>query len=78
MDYSETDLPVTLKETEEVVLSDGTSIRFEESSGAKDISINDESMPRATLFPGRAYKLTAGGKTFLIKALPVGISVEAA
>ena len=78
MDYSESDLPVTLKETETLTLADGTTVRFEESGGARDVMIGDEWSPRTTLFPGSDYMLDAGGKQYKLTAGGDDLTIELA
>jgi hypothetical protein len=78
MDYTEADLPVTLKETEVVTLADGTAVRFEENGGARDVMVNDEWSPRCTLFPGCDHMLEAGGKTYRLLAGNDDLSVAPA
>jgi hypothetical protein len=76
MEYRESDLPVILKETEYVILSDGTQVRFEESGGARDIMINDEWTPRATIFPDNEYILETGAGTYRLTAGFLDLKVE--
>lgn len=76
--YSEQDLPVTLKETEVVTLDDGTTIRYEESGGARDVMINEEFTPRVQLFPCSDYILETGGKRYKLLAGDFDLSVALA
>lgn len=78
MDYTEADLPVTLKETEALTLEDGTTIRFEENGGARDIMLNDEWSPATTLFPACDYFVEAGGKRYRLLAGNDDLLVERA
>jgi len=78
MDYSEADLPVSLKEAEIVTLADGTTVRWEENGGARDVMIGEEFAPRATLFEGNEYVLDAGGKTYTLTAGGDFLKVESA
>lgn len=68
MEFTETDLPVTLHHGELLTLADGTTVRFESNGEAKDVMINDSFQPAVTLFPandfihetsGNKYKMTA-------------------
>jgi hypothetical protein len=68
MEYSAKDLPVTLKETDFVILPDGTKVRFEENGGARDVMIGEEFGPRCQLFEGNDYTLDAGGATYRLLA----------
>ncbi len=68
MNYTEADLPLTLKEAEMLTLADGTVVRFETSAEAKDIMVNDSWSPAATLFPGADYVLETGGKAYQFTA----------
>ena len=77
MQYQESDLPVILKEGEEVVLADGTEVRYEEAGGARDVMVGGEFTPRATLFEGNEYTLEAGGKSYKCTAVADGLKVEA-
>ena len=77
MQYQESDLPVTLKEGEEVIVSDGTDIRFEEAGGARDLMVGGEFTPRATLFEGNDHTLDIGGKSYKCTATADGLMVEA-
>lgn len=76
MQYQESDLPVTLQDLDELVLEDGTAVRWESSVKAKDILVGEDFMPKATLFPGQNYELTAGGKTYIITAEDTAVRVE--
>lgn len=78
MDYHEKDLPVTIGETEVVYLDDGTSVRFEENGGARDVMINDEWTPRCSLFPSCDYALETGGKTYRLVAGEYDLKIETA
>ena len=78
MEYKESDLPVTLKETETLTLDDGTVVRFEESGGARDVMINDEWSPRVTLFPTADYILECGGQSYKLVAGDTDLSVAKA
>ena len=76
MDYTEKDLPVHLKETEYVTLSDGTKIRYEENGGARDLMVGDEWTPRATLFPGNDCTFDCGGAAYRAIGQDEGMMVE--
>jgi hypothetical protein len=77
MEYTEADLPVEVKENEYLKLNDGTTVRFEESGGARDVMIGEEWTPRTTLFPGNEYMLDSGGKSFRLTATDYSLKVEA-
>ena len=68
MNYTEKDLPVTIKHGETVSLPGNVTVRFEANGEAKDIFLGDEWAPSVQLFPacdhlidceGVSYKLTA-------------------
>ncbi|WP_243545410.1 hypothetical protein [Pseudodesulfovibrio tunisiensis] len=62
--YNEADLPVDVHHGEMVTLNDGTTIRFESNGEAKNVMINDDFAPAATLFPGNEFTVQAGGNSF--------------
>ena len=75
MDYQESDLPVVLQEGDTVRLADGTTVRFDESGGARDVMINDEFNSRCTLFPTMDYELDAGS-SYRLTAGDMDLKVE--
>lgn len=78
MNYTESDLPVVIRETEVVILADGTEVRFEESGGARDIMVSGDFGPRATLFPGNEYNLDSGGASYVLTATDDALEVKKA
>ncbi|GEM_PF-406240 len=62
--YSENDLPLEFHHGEILILSDGTTIRFESNGEAKDVMINDSFSPATTLFPGNQFCFDAHGDKF--------------
>ena len=77
MQYQESDLPVTLKEGEEIILAGGTEVRFEDAGGAFDVMVGGEFTPRTTLFESNEYTLEIGGKNYKCTAMADGLKVEA-
>ena len=77
MDYTEADLPVELKEAEVLTLADGTTVRFEENGGARDVMIGSDWSPRCSLFPTNTYAFDAGGKSYTLTAMDTTLKVEA-
>jgi hypothetical protein len=65
-DYTQKDLPVHLHTDDLLRLDDGTAIRWETSSEAKDIMLNDDFNAATQLFPGCDWTLEAGGKSFRV------------
>ncbi|HCF05391.1 MAG: hypothetical protein JG774_1852 [Desulfomicrobiaceae bacterium] len=61
MSYSQSDLPVRLRDGELLVLDDGTEIRWESSGEAKAVFLGDSFEPALELFPGQDTVLDAGG-----------------
>lgn len=76
MTYTEAQLPVVVKENETLVLDDGTTVRFEEAAGARDIMIGEEFTARCQLFPGNSYPLDNAGKSYLLTAGDYDLKVE--
>ena len=76
MEYKESQLPVVIRENEYLLLDDGTTVRFEEASGARDIMIGEDFTPRCTLFPGNTYTFSSGGHTYLCTAGDWDLKVE--
>jgi len=76
MDYQENDLPVVLQEGDSVRLGDGTTVRFDESGGARDVMIGDEFTARCTLFPTMDYELAAGSGSYRLTAGGMDLKVE--
>lgn len=66
--YSESDLPVHLKDAEMLTLGDGTTVRFEGNAEAKDIFINEGFTPDVQLFPGNDWVLETGGNKYRLEA----------
>ena len=67
-EYTEADLPIHLKHGENLVLSDGTNVRFESNGEAKDIFIGDSWGAETQLFPGQDWQLAAAGGQFKLTA----------
>lgn len=61
MNFKESDLPLSLKHGEMLVMDDGSTIRFESNGEAKDIMINEDFAPAITLFPANDFFYEAGG-----------------
>ncbi|THB69996.1 MAG: hypothetical protein D6E12_03505 [Desulfovibrio sp.] len=78
MDYSDADLPVEINEADVVTLADGTTVRYEENGGARDVMIGGDWSPRCTLYPGNTYDLDAGGKAYVLSATDSALKVAAA
>ncbi len=76
MEYKESQMPVVLKENESLILDDGTTVRFEEASGARDIMVGEDFSPRISLFPGNTYSFSQGGHTYLCTAGDWDLKVE--
>ena len=70
------DLPMVLRETELLTLSDGTELRFESNGGAQDVFVNDEWTSRASLFQGMSHDIETTSGEFRITAEPEGMRVE--
>ena len=76
MEYTEADLPVEIKEAEVVTLADGTTVRYEENGGARDVMIGGDWSPRCSLFPTISHTLEAGGKTYTLTATDSGLMIK--
>ncbi|MFV0421230.1 hypothetical protein [Oleidesulfovibrio sp.] len=74
--YTEKDLPLILKESELVQLSEETQVRYEENGGAKDVFINDEWAARTSLFDGMDWQLDCAGCCYNLTAKEDGLHVE--
>lgn len=67
-DYSQKDIPLTMKHGEILTFDDGTSVRFEANGEAKNIMVNDDFSPAITLFPANDFILSASGSNFKMTA----------
>ncbi len=77
MEYTESDLPLTLKDGEYLTLADGTSIRWESNAEAKCIFFGGSFEPDVELFPGLEYTHQTGGNTYKLTALfEDGLTIE--
>lgn len=76
MDYSDSDLPVELSEGDVATLADGTTVRYEENGGARDVMLGGEWSPTCSLFPGNTHTLVAGEKTYVLTAMDSTLKVE--
>lgn len=77
MQYQESDLPVTLKEGEEIILAGGTEVRYEDAGGAYDVMVGGEFTPRVTLFESNESPIEVGGKTYKCIGEADGLKIEA-
>ena len=77
MDYSEANLPVEIVEGDVVTLADGTTVRYEENGGARDVMLGGDWSPTCSLFPSNTHNLVAGGKSYTLLATDKGLQIEA-
>ena len=77
MNYTDADLPVTIKHGESFTFNDGTAVRFESNGEAKDLFFGDEWTASVQLFPTSEHLATHGGTTYKLTALfEDGLTVE--
>lgn len=68
MNYTEKDLPVTIKHGETVTLPDNVTVRFESNGEAKDVFLGDEWAPSLQLFPACDHTIDCGAAKFKLTA----------
>ncbi len=66
--YTQNDIPLTLKHGENLILDDGTTVRFESNGEAKDIMLNEDFSPAISLFPACDFLVQSSDKSFKLTA----------
>jgi len=68
MNYTETDIPLSLHHGEMLTFEDGSELRWESNGEAKVVYVNDGFAPLTEIFPGNSYDFEAGGHFFRLSA----------